>query len=80
MIFYSFKLDETNKELCTIIIPLDKYQYNQLPMGVKVCPDIAQSLIMKMLDGLDIKGYINDLGIWTKTLSDKHLSLVDLVL
>ena len=49
-------------------------------MGVKVCPDIAQSMIMKILDGLDIEAYIDDLGIWTKISFDEHLSVVDRVL
>ena len=63
MIFYCFDHDEASKELCTIITPFSKYQYNCLPMGVKACPDIAQSMIMKILNGLDIEMYINDLVI-----------------
>ena len=35
---------------------------------------------MKILDGLDIEAYIDDLGICTKTSFNKHLSVVDQVL
>ena len=53
--FTVFELDEASKELCTIIIPFGKYQYNCLSMRVKVCPDISQSMIMKIMDGLGIE-------------------------
>ena len=80
MMFYCFELDEASKERFTIITPFGKFQYNRLPMGVKVCPDIAQSMIKKILDGLDIEAYIDDLGIWTKGSYDDHLLMVDKVL
>ena len=49
-----------------IVMPFGKFQYNRLPMGVKLSPDIAQSLIKKILVHLDVEVYIDDIGIWTK--------------
>ena len=61
MMFYCFELDQASKELCTIITPFGKFQYQQLPMGIKVFPDFAQSMIKKILGHLDIDAYMNDL-------------------
>ena len=47
-------MDEESKKLCTITTPFGKYQYNRVPMGIKVSPDFAQSMIKRILDGLDI--------------------------
>ena len=52
MFFYCFELDEDSKNLCTINTPYGLYQYTQLGMGVKVCPDFAQETIKHILDGL----------------------------
>lgn len=49
-------------------------------MRVKVCSNIAQSMIIKLLDGLDIEAYINDLDIWAKGSYDEHLGIIDKVL
>jgi hypothetical protein len=80
MMFYCFEMDEESKELCTITTPFGKYQYNRVPMGIKVSPDFAQSMIKKILHGLDIDAYMDDLGIWTKGSFDDHFSIVDTVL
>jgi len=61
MMFYCFELDEASKELCTIVTPFGKFQYNRLPTEVKISPDVGQSLIKTILDSLDIEAYMNDL-------------------
>ena len=72
MMFYCFELDKASKELCAMSTPFGKFEYNRLHIGVRVCSDIAQSMIMKIPDRLHIEAYINDLGIWKKKLFDKH--------
>lgn len=35
-----------------------------MTMGLKTAPDVAQALIEKIMDGLDVDEYINDNGIF----------------
>ena len=49
-------------------------------MGIKFSPDFAQSMIKKILGGLNIDAYMEDLGIWTKGSFDEHMLIVDKVL
>ena len=60
--FYYFELDEPNKKLCRIVTPYGKFQYNRLPMGIKLSPDVAQSLIKKIITDFDVEVYIDDIG------------------
>ena len=80
MFFYCFKLDKESKGMCTIATPFGLYRYSRLPMGVKVSPDIAQSIINQILDGLDTKGYIDDCGYWSAGTFEDHLDRVDQIL
>ena len=69
MMFYCFEMDKESKELCTIITPFGKLQYNCVLMGIKVFPDFAQLMIKKILDGLDINAYMEDLVFGLKVHS-----------
>jgi hypothetical protein len=42
----TYPLSDESKDLCTIVIvtPFGKYKYNQLPIGLKCSPDIAQEI------------------------------------
>ena len=83
MMFYCFELEKEIKELCTINTPCVLYQYNCLPMGIKVSPGIAQQYIIKILQGLlgkNVVLYIDDCGIWSNGSYKDHIKLVDQVL
>ena len=80
MFFYCFELDEESKEICTINTPFGLYCYTRLGMGIKVSPDIAQSVINKILDGLDTEGYIDNCGYWSDGSFDDYLDQVDKIL
>ena len=80
MMFYLFKLDNQSKELCTINTPYGLYRYKRLPMGVKISPDVAQAIIMKVFHDVKVVCYIDDLGIWTNGTYEEHLQLIDTVL
>ena len=80
MFFYCFQLDEESKAMCTIATPFGLYRYTCLAMGIKISPDIAQSVINKILDGLDTEGYIDDCGYWSDGSFDDHLKQVDKIL
>ena len=67
MMFYCFELDKGSKELCTIITPFGKFRYQQLPMGIKVSPDFAQSMTKKILGDLNIDAYMDDVVVWSNT-------------
>ncbi|CAJ1946507.1 unnamed protein product [Cylindrotheca closterium] len=56
IMYYSFELDDESKELCTIVTPYGKYQYQQMAMGLKPAPDVAQHYIEKTLHGLKEQG------------------------
>ena len=57
IMFYCFKLDKESKDLCTIIIQFGKFQYQQLPIKIKLLPDFAQLMTKKILCDLDINAY-----------------------
>ena len=80
MFFYCFELDDESKELCTINTPYGLFRYTRLAIGVKVSPDVAQEMITKILNGLDVVSYIDDCGIWTDSSFEQHMELVDKVL
>ena len=46
-------------------------------MGVKVSPDYAQSCIMEILKDLDIKGYVDDCGLWSDGSFEQNMELID---
>lgn len=64
MQYYIFKINEESKELCTIVTPFGKFQYNHLAMGLKCMPDFAQEIMDDCLcDNIDSNIYID--GIHT---------------
>jgi hypothetical protein len=43
--YYHIPFDLEALKLCTTILPLGKYQYKRLPMGVNTSPDISQRIM-----------------------------------
>mmetsp|Transcript_1725 Transcript_1725/g.3762 ORF Transcript_1725/g.3762 Transcript_1725/m.3762 type:complete len:206 (+) Transcript_1725:159-776(+) len=81
MMYYSFELDDPNKELCTIVTPYGKYQYQRMAMGLKPAPDVAQYHIEKTLRDLKAKGvevYIDDVGLFSNSY-EEHMELIKIV-
>ena len=79
MFYYTFELDDESKELCTINTPYGKFQYCRMAMELKPAPDIAESFIEDIVQGLDVEVYIDDIGIFSNTFED-HMNLIEQVL
>jgi len=56
------RLDPSSKELCTIMLPFGKYEYQAIPVGLCNSPDIFQEKMSELMDGLAfVRTYIDDL-------------------
>ena len=63
----NIRLIKQTSDLCTIILPLGKYWYIRLPMGVGNSQDIFQEEMNEIFRGFEfIRAYIDDLLIFTK--------------
>ena len=79
--YYHLELDARSKELCTIILPFGKFEYQRIPMGLCNSPDIFQEKMNELFQGLDyVRAYIDDLLVLSKGTFQDHLQKVDRVL
>ena len=79
--YYHVELHPHSKELCTIVLPWGKYEYQRLPMGLCNSPDIFQEKMATLFAGLDyVRTYIDDLLIFTKGDFTDHMHKLELVL
>ena len=64
--YYHLELSPESKELCTIVLPFGKFEYQRIPMGLCNSPDIFQEKINEIFDGLDfVRAYIDDVLVLT---------------
>ena len=79
--YYTIRLDPDAQKICTIILPWGKYSYLRLPMGVAGSLDIFQEKMSGLMEDLvNVRTYLDDLLIITKSNFDKHLTQVGTVL
>jgi len=79
--YYHIRLDPSSKELCTIVLPFGKYEFQAIPMGLCNSPDIFQEKMSELMDGLAfVRTYIDDLLCLTKGSFTDHLEKIELVL
>jgi hypothetical protein len=78
--YYHIELSPLSKQLCTIILPWGKYEYQRLPMGLCNSPDIFQEKMSSLMYGLDfVCTYIDDLLCISTGDWDDHLQKLELV-
>ena len=79
--YYHIQLNPDSKNLCTIVLPFGKYEYQKLPMGLCNSPDIFQEKMSTLMYDLEyVRAYIDDLLIITKSSWSDHLTKLDEVL
>ena len=79
--YYHIELSPHTRELCTIVLPWGKYEYQRLPMGLCNSPDIFQEKIGTLMADLEfVRAYIDDCLVITKGDWNDHLSKLDTVL
>ena len=78
--YYHIELSPASKQLCTIVLPFGKFEYQRLPMGLSNSPDIFQEKISVLMDGLEfVRAYIDDLLSITNGTYEDHLDKLELV-
>ena len=76
--YYHIELTPHSKQLCTIVLPWGKYEYQRLPMGLCNSPDIFQEKMGTLMQDLEyVRAYIDDLLILTSGDLTDHLEKLD---
>ena len=80
--YYHMILTPFSSSLCTIVLPWGKYEYQRLPMGLSISPDIFQEKMSELMAGLEFaRDYLDDLLVLsTERGFDKHLRKLEQVL
>jgi len=79
--YYHIELTPASKQLCTIVFPFGKYEYQRLPMGLCNSPDIFQERMSELFSDLEyVRAYIDDLLCMTTGTWDDHLNKLDKIL
>lgn len=69
-------LDDDSKKLLVVNTPRGLYQYTRLPYGVSTAPAIFQSVMDRILQGLPVARYLDDILITTKS-EEEHNHLLE---
>ena len=79
--YYHIELSAGAKQLCAIVLPWGKYEYQKLHIGVCNTVNIFQEKISKILEGFDmVRAYIDDVLVITKDNFKDHLKALYRVL
>ncbi len=75
--FYQLELSEESKKLTTFITPFGRYWFNRLPMGICCAPEIFQSRMTKMLEGLEkVVCHMDDILVWGSSIEEHDNNLL----
>lgn len=77
--YQQIELDQSSKKYVTINTHLGLYAYSRLPYGVSAAPAMFQSVMDKVLQGLRVGCYLDDLIITGKN-EEEHLAHLEAVL
>ncbi|MGA1256817.1 MAG: pol polyprotein, partial [Candidatus Nanopelagicaceae bacterium] len=78
--YYHLELSQHSKELCTIVLPFGKFEYQRIPMGLCNSPDIFQEKMNELFEGFEfVRAYIDDVLCLTKGDFDDHLEKLERV-
>ena len=77
--YQQVELDESSRKYVTINTPLGLYRYTRLPYGISCAPQLFQSLMDQVLQGLPCGCNIDDISITGKN-DDEHLHNLERVL
>jgi len=79
--FYHFNLDSTSRQLCVITTPFGLYQYLRLPMGIKIAPSFAQSVMDSLFgQNVNVEVFMDDIAIFSTGSFTSHLETLRSVL
>jgi Reverse transcriptase (RNA-dependent DNA polymerase) len=78
--YYHIELSPFSKQLCKIVLPWGKYEYQRLPMGLSNSPDIFQEKMGTLMQDLEyVRAYIDNLLIITKGTFEGHIDSLEVV-
>jgi len=72
--FYHFNLDNASRSLCVITTPFGLFQYLRLPMGIKIAPLFAQSVMDSLFGHVDyVEVFMDDIAVFSTGSFAAHL-------
>ena len=74
--YQQLPLDDDSKKLLVVNMPRGFFQYTRLPYGISTAPAIFQSVMDRILQGLPVACYLDDILIVAKT-EEEHDQLLE---